>query len=334
MSTKELLEDATETYERGEWKEAKAKLDEFFKEVTDDPSSNGIKAEGHVLMARILTMQTKFRNAIGHCEKAIRISEGENDRKAEADALRWLGHIRWKKGDYKGALKDHEKGLGIAKDLGDQRLVGILHIETAMVHSMTGDLSRAEHDYREAILALQPTGERRQLSRAYNNLGDNFMGRGKYDKALDILEKAKTIADQANAKDMYAFAAFNKAESYFELGKYEEALAELDISLPVLEEIGDTYGESGANQIYGLVYAKLGEWQKAETHLLKARRLAQRNSMPVSEAKVIRDIGRVYKWRGDHDKAKLYFLEAKEIFEKHGADGEVHKMKEDLEGLD
>jgi tetratricopeptide (TPR) repeat protein len=329
-----LLEEAKELNERDEWKEAKKKLQTFFKKVPKDKASTEILVKANLLMANILSNMTEFKVALDHCNEALSLSASINDEPSMAEATRLLGFIKWRRSDFNGAMKDMIKALDMAKRLKDLRLQGVMHIEMAMCHSARGDLDKSERALREAILILSKAGDNKQLSRAYNNLGDGLLNQGKFEKAVEFFEKAKKLGNKIGAADMSAFAGFNIAECMFELGKYDEALAELDESLPVLEKIGDLYGEAGANQVYGLVYGKLGDWQRAEEHLFKARRQAKKSNMPVSEAMIIRDIGRVYLWRGDKDKARLYLKEAKEIFERHDAQKDLSKVLKDIKELE
>jgi len=331
---KALLEEAKELNKTDEWKEAKKRLRSFFKKVPKDKASEKILVEANLLMATVLSNMTEFKAALDHCNEALSLSAGLKDEASMAEATRLLGFIKWRLSDFSGAMKDMVRALDMAKRMKDLRLQGIMHIEMAMVHSAKGEFDKSESDLREAILTLSKAGERKQLSRAYNNLGDGLMNQGKFEKAVEFFEKAKKLGAKTGAVDMSAFAGFNKAECLFELGKYDEALVELDGSLPVLEKIGDLYGEAGANQVYGLVYAKLGDWQRAEEFLFKARRQAKKSNMPVSEAMILRDIGRVYFWRGDKDKARLYYKEAKEIFEKHDAQKELFKVLKDINDLE
>jgi tetratricopeptide (TPR) repeat protein len=236
----------------------------------------------------------------------------------------------WKKGEFKQALEHLRKALDLTIGLKDLRLEGKVRIDMGMALGPTGELTAAERELREAILALEKVGDMGELARAYNNLGNMIMVSRNFDRAAQMFAKSKKLCERLGDLSNAAFGALNRAECLVELDKAPEALEELNMAYPIIERKGDNYALMAINDIFGLAYAKMKEWSRAEEHLLEARRLAQENSMPVAEAKILTDIGRLSKWRGNKQLATQYFKEAQKIFEKHGAKTDVQRVLEEM----
>jgi tetratricopeptide (TPR) repeat protein len=332
-TSKELLDDAKALMEKGDWKNAIELLQAIITQFSKDYPSRFNVAWAFFHRAQCQVHMADLGAAQKDCQSAVAQARDLQDLSIEGQALRLLGNISWKISDYKKAFEYLKQAHEIAKKTNDLRLEGMVHLELGTTYSNTSELDTADHEYRDAILALEKVGDMRELARAYNNFANNFVYAKKFDKAAEMFAKTKKIAERVGDLPLAAWGAFNRAECLVELGASKEALLELDWALPILEKAGDNYGTLGALQIYGLAYAKNEDWVKAEEFLLKARSMAQKNKMPVSEAKVLRDLGRIYKWKGDRAKALQYFTEAKDIFATKGSKRELARVEAEMKDL-
>jgi tetratricopeptide (TPR) repeat protein len=313
-----------------DWKKAAESIDALLKDHAKDPAAKQAIAKAYFLRAQCLVHVPDFIKATEDCNRALALAKETMDLSVEGETLRLMANIAWKKADYKSALEYLHTALDIALKLKDLRLEGVVHLEQGTTYSNMGELNTADREYREAVLCLEKAGDMHELARAYNNFANNFVFSKKFDKAAEMFAKTKKIAEKIGDQGRLAWGAFNRAECLIELGATKEALMELDIAMPILERIGDSFGATGANQMYGLAYGKTEDWAKAEEYLNKARQMAQRNNMVINEGKIIRDMGRVAKWRGDRTKAMQLFKEAEALFTKQGSKRELTRVQEEI----
>jgi tetratricopeptide (TPR) repeat protein len=316
---KDVLVQVRSHLDKGEGKQALELVDSYLKASSSTVSNRPLIAKATVLKAEAHLFLSDFSKAQENCEKAVSLSKQVKDPYIEAEALRMMGNMCWKKGELKLALEQLGKALETAQNIKDLRLEGRVRIDMATTLGHMGEQTSSEREFREAILALEKAGDTNELARAYNNLGNVILTDRNYDRAAQMFAKSKKLCQRIGDMPNAAFAAMNRAECLIELDKAPEALEELEMARPIIDGTGDNYAIMGINNIFGIVYAKLKEYPRAQEYLVTARGLAHQLSAPLSEAKVIVDIGRMHKWKGEQDKAMQFFKEAKAIYEKAGA---------------
>lgn len=324
------LDEVRELLDKGEWKQALERAESIIAANASSVTGKSVLARATVLKAEAQLKLADYDKLKETCEKAIALSKQVREPLLEAEALRMLGNMAWKKGEFKEALGHLDRALEIAQSNKDLRLEGRVRIDKGMTLSHTGEHTAAERELREAILALEKAGAGNELPRAYNNLGVTILAAKNFERAAQMFAKCKKLAEKAGDQSMAAFGAMNRAECLMELDKCPEALDELNAALPIFERNGNKYSLMAVNNIFGLVYAKMREWSRAEDHMLEARILAQEIPMPLAEAMITADLGRIYKWRGDKNKAMQLFKEAKEILERLGAKTNLQAVLDEM----
>ena len=329
----ELLLDARKHMDKAEWKMAIDDLKDAITCALKDSKMKSLQGRAYAMRAQCNAHVGEFEKAIEDSNKALTISRDVKDASLEGETLRLQANFAWKKADFKKALELLPKALEIAKRLKDIRLEGMVHLELGSVYTIIDDNLLAEREYREAVLALEKSGDVRELARAYNNFADNFMTLRNWEKAAEMFAKCRKFAEKVGDDGYIAWGSFNRGTCLIELDRPKEAMKDLEIAIPILERTEDFNGLMAALQSKGMAFGKLNDWKQAEEYLIKARRLAQKVKMPIAEGGIIRDIGRIFKMRGDKDKAILYLTEAKAIFEKYGAKRELARVVEEMKGL-
>jgi tetratricopeptide (TPR) repeat protein len=328
-----LLDEANALLEKADWKKAVAVLDVLTDERSEDPRTTKLYAKAILLRGYCASELSLLARAIKDYEKALSLAGSLKDPLLQGELNARLVNAHWRKGDRDEAIAYLDKAQRFVDATKDLWLGGLVHLERATLHMLVLKPEVVEKEYRDAILALEKAGDMRELARAYNNLGTNFLYREDFKRAAEIFEKCKKIAQRGGYDPFVAWGSFNRAGCLSELGMYKEALAELDSAMPILIRTHDDFGVEGAQQAYGLTYARMKDWDKAEEHFLIARAMAKKCEMPFAEGEVLYDMARMYKWRGDKVRAKRFFKEAREIFEKLVATHEVEKIDRDLKEM-
>jgi len=323
--TEELLNKAEGHLDKGEYKAADGMVDRFFGSLAgmkEVPPQLLIRA--HLCAARALIYRIELEDAKKHCDEAMRLADRGKDVLNKANALRWIGHIQYRKGELQKALSTFQEGILLAKKTENRELEGIYHIEMGNCFISLGDRPRGMEEHRIAIRILEKLKGSSELARALNNLADGYMYYGEWQKAADMFSKVKAVAGDHIGRR--GWGGFNRAECLMELGRFKEAKEELDVAIPLLERSGDNHGKTAAYEILGLVRARMGDLDQAKADLEYAVDLASRNEMPLDKARALTSLGRMYMWRGDNDKAKIYYDQARVLFQAHSATGDLRKL--------
>jgi tetratricopeptide (TPR) repeat protein len=318
--------------DKGDWKTAVTEIDALQQSTPKTLETRAIMASCHLLRARALMHLGDFTKAWAESDRAQALAKEALRPAIEAEAMCVVANIHWKKGKLLEALALLEKASVVAKASNDDRVQGIVNLEMASVHMKKLEYNDAEREYREAILALERAGDHRQLARAYNNFAHVFLYQGLWPRAEEMFLKCRKLSEKAGFRSAGAWASFNRADALLELDKVKEAKEELDRALPILEELGDIYGQVVTKSIYAVVYAMEGDYVKAEGSLEAAVELNKKIDIPHLKGRLSRDRAMVFKFRGDKTKAIKLLKEAREVYQSVGSTSEVtradRKLKE------
>lgn len=314
----ELLEEGKKRLTRGDWKGASQVLGEAV-DLMEDVS---ISEEDRTVLAEILRRKGhadarigELQDAMAEVKEALEISEGLKDDISEADALRGLGYIYWQKGDIHMALEFYGLALDKASASNAQELVGRIKIEVANAHNSKGDKAKAKETYLEAISILRTMDNLNELARAYNNLGDCYMGNNELDEALDALRQCMDIATKIGDTTIKGWAAFNSAECFTRMGETKFAKEYLDMALEFLTLSDDRIGVSSTLRVMGVMYTVQRDWAMAEETFGRSLAMAEEIEMPGLAAEVNRSMGEMWLARGDKARAKELLEKALHGFE-------------------
>jgi len=303
----ELLEEGKKRLAKGDWKGASQVLGE----AEDSLKDVAISDEDRKVLAEVLRKKGhadarigELQDAMAEVKEALEISEGFKDDLGEADALRGLGYIYWQKGDIHMALEFYGLALDKAKSGSSQELIGRTKIEVANAYNSKGDKAKAKETYLEAISILKGVGNLNELARAYNNLGDCYMGCNELDEALDALRQCMDIATRIGDTTIKGWAAFNSAECFTRMGETKFAKEYLDMALEFLTLSDDRIGIASTLRVLGVMYTLQKDWAMAEETLNKSLAMAEEIEMPGLAAETFRSMGEMWLARGEKAKAK------------------------------
>ena len=205
-----------------------------------DPDADG---RVRICLAHALLAQGQVRDALGELDRASGspgISEAER-----AAAHAWAGFARISLGDLDGAAASERAAAeGAADD----------HLTTSIIMSTTARIAESRGHLGEALeLAADAV---RRADASPGRLGHRFpvcVTQGRLLIALDRLPEARSalsagvrVSEELGVRWALATHRVYLAYERFAAGEWDDALAELEVSIKVAEEVGE---------IYSLVYA-------------------------------------------------------------------------------
>ena len=200
-----------------------------------DPDTDG---RVRTCLAHALLAQGQVRDALGELDRASRspgISEAER-----AAAHAWAGFARISLGDLDGAAASERAAAeGAADD----------HLTTSIIMSTTARIAESRGHLGEALeLAADAV---RRADASPGRLGHGFpvcVTQGRLLIALDRLPEARSVlsagvrvSEELGVRWALATHRVYLAYERFAAGEWDDALAELEVSIKVAEEVGETY---------------------------------------------------------------------------------------------
>ncbi len=267
-------------------------------------------------------------------DESLEISLDLDDKKGIAEANRGLGYIHWRKGEFRDAISHFNEAIGSAMQINDSQLMARIFIELGNTYNQRGDLDKALDYYNRSMETLREFGNYQELARALNNAGDIYLRRGEWDNAIESFEKCRESAEKARNRNFVAWSLFNGAEAYAKSGNPEMAEKYAREGLEICREMKDRIGEHGALKALAIALTKKGEPEKAVEIFQKALNIADEMEIPYEKGISLMELAETYHTMGEKEKEKEALEQALKIFEDLGAEQDIARARERLDGLE
>jgi tetratricopeptide (TPR) repeat protein len=99
------------------------------------------------------------------------LAAGDDVRRLERNLHADLGDVLRYRGDLSNAETEHQTGVEISAELGDQRGVAVGNGQLGSIYLAQGQLARAASSFRKAIVEFETLGEPRSVATGYHQLG-------------------------------------------------------------------------------------------------------------------------------------------------------------------
>lgn len=235
-----------------------ARLNEALRILVELNDAQG-SSETHYALGRTYIEINEYKIARDHLLEAVHYQRFENDRDLLARIYLRLGLVDYYEGDFARAKSHYLSVADLARQSSDHRLLGQLSMNLGLVamYDEFPDRAEATKRFHDAIVCFEKVGERDYVGLAYNNLADNLIHIGDWEKAEECLRAALGRESQSDCGIKYqAIALATLGELACFRGRYEQAKSYLDESLELLPHVGSKWVE-------GVVQLVLGNYNSA-----------------------------------------------------------------------
>jgi len=333
---KDLIERGRVEIKEGKWEKASIVLSKAIGIIDGSKADDDMKvllSEALSLNAFAHTRMGDFHEAVSDARRAMEVSMTVKDLKGEADALRRLGYVHWRKGDNTLSMEFYHNAIEKAAAGGADRLLGRTLIEMGSLHVSMKEFPKAERLFKQAIDIMTKEGMMEEVARAYNNLGSCYMDSGEFEKAVPTFEECIMISEAAEDPLHKGWGAFNMADCLTQMGRPEEAIPLLDMALKIMEDLNDLLGLSATYLASGKTYNALKEWDRAEEDLNRTLELLKETTVPEITGQALQLLGENYLGRGDKERGRKELQKALESYEAVDNTKDAEKVRKILEGL-
>lgn len=262
--------------------------------------------------------------SVSYGRQALKMATALEDRTEIAFSYRVIGVAYWALGDYPIALQNILISLDHYKDLGDERGIASMELNSALVFAEQGNYQQAKAHLKrgrkrfeslgvlrsvattktklasilteqdsltKALKLLQEAIQQQKeanytygLTEAYNRLGVLYRHQGDYIASLDYLYQARDLSTSIADVDGLAKSLSDLGYTKLDLKQYEDAISFFEQSLEVASSISSRKWRLHALNGLSQVYMANGETQEALSFLQKHQEL--RDSL-LSEQQII-----------------------------------------------
>jgi tetratricopeptide (TPR) repeat protein len=196
----------------------------------------------------------------------------------------------------------------------------LLSFESSLA-SQKGDFERALNLLADALRIYRRFGDSHQVGRTLIQEGLNTGYLERHEQAIRMLSLGLQRIDANREPSLVLAARHNLIENLNEAGRTRQALALLQNTRPMYEEVGDDLVLTRLNFLEGRVALSVGNLEEAEGFLLKARDGYLKHGIGFGAAMVSLDLARVLVLERRNTELRQLALEMIPIFETR----EVHR---------
>ena len=180
------------------------------------------------------------------------------------ESLAWLAFTS---GRYTEYLTTSERTAGLAREVGDSRMVARMHMHRGNALQMLGRVEEALQVTEQAIVQTKEIDALVHLSAAWTNKAFIHVQRGEFDAAERAWRQAAEIYERLGDQMFITlFATWSSAPLFFQ-GKWDQVLTILEQAHARTKQEGASFASPYVRLFLGRLCLVRGEWSEAAHHL-------------------------------------------------------------------
>lgn len=216
------IQAAIDYYEKGDFENAKAILNELKSRESDLTSSEKIKV--YTNLGNIYADQGENTSSLNSYLTALKLSQKTKSVVEQGKLLKNIGalHVSWKK--FPEAVSYYNKALEIGVQNKDEKLLADCFNNLGTVYEQTEDLEKATESYLKALAFYEKKQSYLDMAMVYSNIAIVFKKQKQLDKSIAYNIKAMDYSQKGGDLWMSAAISNNIGNAYSEMNEF--ALAE------------------------------------------------------------------------------------------------------------
>jgi signal transduction histidine kinase len=187
-----------------------------------------------------------YQMAVSIADKALESEHSDETRQRilslRATSTRYVGIVYQNIGLYSTAVDYFFKSLELAREIGDKKELSRAYNNLGIVQRRQGNLNEATEYYTQALIVTEEIGDLMGMAYAYNNLGVVLRLKGEYSNAIDLFSKSIDIRQKLGDRKGVSHVSNNIGNLYRILGEYDKAFQYYNRSLRIERELNDRNG--------------------------------------------------------------------------------------------
>jgi tetratricopeptide (TPR) repeat protein len=217
------------------------------------------------------------------------------------------------RGSYEDGLAECQRAIARARELNYLYGIGWSTFQLAWIYAMAGNLACTTESSRQAIEALEQSGDRMLVYHCYAVRSYAELCAGQIDAAAESMATCQAIAQTLGGQLWLGdVVASYSAEIALGKGQVEHALSLAGEAVAMAQRIGGIGGEGLAHQVWGRSLAAMSppRWDEAEAQMAESLRLFELGELRLYAARIRMYWGIICRDRGKTDTAREHFERA------------------------
>lgn len=178
--------------------------------------------------------------------------------------------------------------IGIARELGDLRLLALLKMTLGLVENYIGNFSEAGARWVDAQATFAASNDRAGMAQCQTYLGMMYVHLNRFDSAMDTFAKARKLGEDAGNVAAIVSAETKMGDVWLAKGELLKARICYSLVISVTEDVTWDYVEIIVQALRGLaeVFLASGKINKAWHKAREAHELAMGRGLPIEVGKI------------------------------------------------
>jgi len=233
---------------------------------------------GHILYFTALSLakQSKYDESLSRAQQAFEIFRNTNENKRIGQIQALLGYVYCNTGDLEKAETEYRDALTIFKRIEDDKWIVEIYNKLARVYFMQSDFEKAIGHLKDGIRKAREIGDIATIAMLSTNLGSVYVHCGKWQLAEETNILASDMARKASRKPNLMRYLFSLGYVVFLQRRFAEAEDYYKEAFKLATEVGDVYESSSFYEFQGQLCFVQGDWQKARELYNKALEIGEK----------------------------------------------------------
>lgn len=188
-----------------------------------------------------------------------------------------------------------------------------------MVYVQKGDYDRAEQIFEKEKEVAESIGSEESMGQVYHDIGTTALRKGEIDSSIKRLQKAIDIREKTDNKIELQKSYNNLGIAYADAANFEKAEKYYKKSLEVCKDIGDKTGNAASLNNLGTIQMKKGDLYKAIDTFEESFDISKKLGDKHGMAIALSNLANIFQTLGDFESAESSLVESHEIADEIGA---------------
>ena len=260
----------------------------------------------------------QFKTAIKYHQRGLEIAKEVGDKARERTSYGNLGCAYYSLGQFKTAIEYHQRHLEIAKEVGHKAGEGTSYGNLGCAYDSLGQFKTAIEYHQRGLEIAKEVGDKAGEGTSYGNLGCTYDSLGQFKTAIEYHQRHLEIAKEVGHKVGEGTSYGNLGWAYRSLGRFKTAIEFHQRGLEIAKEVGHKVGEGTSYSNLGCTYHSLGQFKTAIEYHQRGLEIAKEVGDKVGEGKSYGNLGCTYRSLGQFKTAIEYHQRHLEIAKEVG----------------
>jgi len=254
-----------------------------------------------------------YPQAAERLEEALALARASHDRLLEGKVLNVLGLLNWDLGAFEEAREFFRQGSEIADAMGDKRLAGAILNNLSLVDDEQGDYLTSLSQYQRVLEYYEAADFPRGRGDTLGNIGGVKLLLGRYAEALDYYRQALAVSESLDSTIAKSQDHGNIGLSLLGLGRVDEAMDQLQQAISLADGAGMEQDRAFWLRASGNANLRFGRYDLGLQQFQAALEIYERIGSGTERVEALNDMGSLHQSLGDPAGAESYYQQAMDL---------------------